>query len=80
MKTAKEILRSKEFTDDDGVTGWTEESVLKAMEQYADQFREIVSGSLPICKCGSQDIRRKKFGILTCEDCGEVIKNQIPIP
>jgi hypothetical protein len=37
MKTAKEILRSKEFTDSDGQTGWTEEQVIIAMEEYSRQ-------------------------------------------
>jgi hypothetical protein len=42
--TAEQILKSKEFTDDDGQTGWTEQQVLNAMTEYAVKFGAWYSG------------------------------------
>lgn len=51
MKTAKEIINSIPISGKTKITNewlWTEEKILKAMEEYADQFRQpIVSGQLP---------------------------------
>lgn len=61
-------------------------AVLNRVEKLATQkVNELSKGAvistLPLCKnCGGDDSTVGSFGVRTCDDCGEVIKEQMPLP